>query len=299
MPGTKVRWAYSQDWDDQAKCKELALNQIAAGSKVVFQVAGGCGLGALSAAKDKKVWGIGVDGDQSFLGPHILTSALKGVDSAVFLTIKAVQDGTFAGRRATPSSGSTRTASGSARSARRRTARTSPRSRRSSRRSPTARSPASRRPSARAKACGLAASRRARPAPRRPCAPSRPAAGARPTASSSRRRRPSQRPRPRWRRSRARARRPRLPSRTPRAGRSDRRPVAEAPRCAAPRAARVPRLPDAHQAARRHPVLGADERDHVGAVGVRRIEDDREAEVGRQVRVGADVDPARPASSER
>jgi basic membrane protein A len=97
VPGTKVRWGYSQDWEDQAKCKELALNQIAAGSKVVFQVAGGCGLGALSAAKDESVWGIGVDADQSFLGPHVLTSALKGVDSAVFLTIKSLQDGTFAG----------------------------------------------------------------------------------------------------------------------------------------------------------------------------------------------------------
>jgi basic membrane protein A len=97
VPGTKVTWGYSQDWEDQAKCKELALNQIAAGSKVVFQVAGGCGLGALSAAKDEGVWGIGVDGDQSFLGPHVLTSALKGVDSAVFLTIKSLEDGTFAG----------------------------------------------------------------------------------------------------------------------------------------------------------------------------------------------------------
>ena len=97
VPGTKVAWSYSQDWEDQAKCKELALNQIAAGSKVVFQVAGGCGLGALSAAKDEGVWGIGVDGDQSFLGPHVLTSALKGVDSAVFLTIKSVEDADFAG----------------------------------------------------------------------------------------------------------------------------------------------------------------------------------------------------------
>ena len=99
VPGTRVTWSYSQDWEDQAKCKELALNQIAAGSKVVFQVAGGCGLGALSAAQDEKVWGIGVDADQSFLGPHVLTSALKGVDSAVFLTIKALQDGTFEGGR--------------------------------------------------------------------------------------------------------------------------------------------------------------------------------------------------------
>jgi basic membrane protein A len=97
VPGIVVRWGYSQDWVDQAKCKELALNQIAAGSKVVFQVAGGCGLGSLLAAKQQGVWGIGVDADQSFLGPHVLTSALKGVDTAVFLTAKATQDGTFTG----------------------------------------------------------------------------------------------------------------------------------------------------------------------------------------------------------
>jgi basic membrane protein A len=97
VPGTTVLYNYSSDWDDQAKCKELALNQIAAGSGVVFQVAGGCGLGALSAAADKGVWGIGVDADQSFLGPHVLTSALKGVDNAVFLTIRSVLDGTWDG----------------------------------------------------------------------------------------------------------------------------------------------------------------------------------------------------------
>jgi basic membrane protein A and related proteins len=96
-PGIRVRHDYSQNWDDQAKCKELALNQIAQGSHVVFQVAGGCGLGALNAAGERDVWGIGVDADQSFLGPHILTSAQKGVDAAVFLTIEAVQDGTWEG----------------------------------------------------------------------------------------------------------------------------------------------------------------------------------------------------------
>jgi basic membrane protein A and related proteins len=96
-PGITVMHDYSQDWDDQAKCKELALNQIARGSHVVFQVAGGCGLGALNAAGERDVWGIGVDADQSFLGPHILTSAQKGVDAAVFLTIQAVQEGTWQG----------------------------------------------------------------------------------------------------------------------------------------------------------------------------------------------------------
>jgi basic membrane protein A len=88
---------YSQDFVDQAKCKELALNQIAQGSKVVFQVAGQCGLGALDAAKEKNVQGIGVDADQGYLGSHIITSAVKKVDVAVFDTVKSAQDGSFKG----------------------------------------------------------------------------------------------------------------------------------------------------------------------------------------------------------
>ena len=91
---------YSQDFNDQAKCKAIALNQIAAGSVAVFAVAGGCGLGALDAARERKVWGIGVDSDQSFLGTHILTSATKKVDRAVFLAIKSVADGRFHGGNA-------------------------------------------------------------------------------------------------------------------------------------------------------------------------------------------------------
>ena len=88
---------YSQDFVDQAKCKEIALNQISRGSTVVFQVAGQCGLGALNAAQEQNVGGIGVDADQGFLGEHVLTSALKKVDVAVFQTIQEVQDGSFSG----------------------------------------------------------------------------------------------------------------------------------------------------------------------------------------------------------
>jgi basic membrane protein A len=93
----KLLNGYSQDFVAQDKCKNLALQQIGQGSKVVFQVAGGCGLGALDAAKQKHVWGIGVDADQSYLGSQILTSALKRVDTDVFTTIKQVQAGQFHG----------------------------------------------------------------------------------------------------------------------------------------------------------------------------------------------------------
>jgi len=96
-PSIKLLNAYSQDWVDQAKCKQAALDQISAGATIVFQVAGGCGLGVLDAAKEKGVWGIGVDADQSYLGKQVLTSAMKRVDISVFATIQQVLAGKFAG----------------------------------------------------------------------------------------------------------------------------------------------------------------------------------------------------------
>jgi basic membrane protein A and related proteins len=93
VPGTTVQIGYSQDFIDQAKCKSVAENQIDAGSQVVFNVAGPCGLGALDAAKERGRWGIGVDVDQSFLGSHILTSAVKRVDQGIFLAVKGAKTG--------------------------------------------------------------------------------------------------------------------------------------------------------------------------------------------------------------
>jgi basic membrane protein A len=86
-----VDLVYANDptFSDQAKCKETTLNEIEKGAGVVFEAAGQCGLGGLNAAKQKGVWGIGVDADQSFLGKHILTSATKAVDLAVYQAIAA------------------------------------------------------------------------------------------------------------------------------------------------------------------------------------------------------------------
>jgi len=96
-PGLKTLNDYSQDFNNQAKCKEKALNQIAQGSVVEFQVAGSCGLGALDAARSKSIFGIGVDADQFYLGSHILTSALKKVDVAVASAIKSTKQGELQG----------------------------------------------------------------------------------------------------------------------------------------------------------------------------------------------------------
>jgi basic membrane protein A len=86
---------YTDDFLDPVKGRSVALTQIAKGSRVVFQVASTCGLGALEAAGEHGIWGIGVDVDQSHLGRHILTSAVKRMDVAVFDTITELAHGTL------------------------------------------------------------------------------------------------------------------------------------------------------------------------------------------------------------
>ncbi|PKP56933.1 BMP family ABC transporter substrate-binding protein [Candidatus Atribacteria bacterium HGW-Atribacteria-1] len=98
--------AYAGDtgaaWIDPVKGKELALSQIDKGAYVIYHAAGLTGTGVFEAAKERKIYAIGVDSNQNFLG-HIeetgenfgLVSMLKQVDVSVYLTIKAMVEGIF------------------------------------------------------------------------------------------------------------------------------------------------------------------------------------------------------------
>src|SRR5579859_5013481 len=87
-PNVKVYITYSNDFADTAKCKDAATSMINQHQvDIVFQVAGGCGIGALDAANGKNVYGIGVDADQGYLYPSVITSAEKRVDTAVYTII--------------------------------------------------------------------------------------------------------------------------------------------------------------------------------------------------------------------
>ncbi len=95
-PSTTILNGYSNDFVDQAKGKEVGLNHISKGCDILFQVAGGSGLGYIAAAKEKGVYAIGVDADQIDVAPGtVITSALKRVNKAVYDTTKAVKDGKF------------------------------------------------------------------------------------------------------------------------------------------------------------------------------------------------------------
>jgi basic membrane protein A len=96
-PGIRVLTGYSNDFLNQQRCRAIALQQIAGGAGVVFNVAGGCGVGALEAAGQRNVWGIGVDADQSFLGRHILTSVVKNFEPLLEHLARDAKHGRFKG----------------------------------------------------------------------------------------------------------------------------------------------------------------------------------------------------------
>ena len=94
-PGIKVLVGYSNDFTDPAKCKSVAQSQIGQKSEVLFQVAGGCGLGVLQAAGQAKVYSVGVDADQKDADASVIASALKKVDVATYTAIKNVVNNQF------------------------------------------------------------------------------------------------------------------------------------------------------------------------------------------------------------
>ncbi|MBA2362311.1 MAG: BMP family ABC transporter substrate-binding protein [Chloroflexia bacterium] len=83
-------------YNDPAKAKELATAQFSDGASIVFQVAGGSGLGVIDAAKDQNRYAIGVDSNQNGEAPGVvLSSMLKRVDNSVFDLIQMEATGSL------------------------------------------------------------------------------------------------------------------------------------------------------------------------------------------------------------
>ncbi|MBO8125694.1 MAG: BMP family ABC transporter substrate-binding protein [Firmicutes bacterium] len=95
-PDAEILIGYTGKFDDPGKGKELALAQIAKGADVIYHASGACGHGVIEAAKEKGVYAIGVDSDQSGEAPnHVISSMLKRVDVAVFDGAKMLVEGNF------------------------------------------------------------------------------------------------------------------------------------------------------------------------------------------------------------
>jgi len=101
-PSVNVVVGYSNDFNDPTKCAAIANKQFADNSAdILFQVAGGCGIGVLDAATKHNVYSIGVDVDQSktttgAARPSVITSAIKRIDTAAYSIINLAETGGYA-----------------------------------------------------------------------------------------------------------------------------------------------------------------------------------------------------------
>jgi basic membrane protein A len=86
---------YAGGWNDPARGKEIALAMYEQGADIVFQIAGGTGVGVFEAAEEQGLYAIGVDSDQALIiqdtdpdqAERILTSMLKNVDNSLYRAI--------------------------------------------------------------------------------------------------------------------------------------------------------------------------------------------------------------------
>ncbi len=102
-PESGVIVQYAGDWNDPATGKEITLAMYQQGADIVFNVAGGTGVGIFQAAEEMGRYAIGVDSDQATIiagtdpeqAARILTSMLKNVDNSLFRALKMAEEGTL------------------------------------------------------------------------------------------------------------------------------------------------------------------------------------------------------------
>ncbi len=101
-PDIKVNTGYMNSFTDAAKGKEIGVALYNSGADIVFQAAGGAGLGVLDAAKETGNHAIGTDSDQSELfssdaekADAIYASILKRVDLSIDKAIGKFAEGSL------------------------------------------------------------------------------------------------------------------------------------------------------------------------------------------------------------
>jgi basic membrane protein A len=100
-PDVRVLVNYAGDWDDPATGKEMTLAMYEQKADIVFQIAGGTGVGVFEAAQEQNHYAIGVDSDQATIiadtdpdqAQHILTSMQKNVDLSLYRAVDLYLNG--------------------------------------------------------------------------------------------------------------------------------------------------------------------------------------------------------------
>jgi len=93
-PSIQVKVSYVGNFTDSNKGFDQAKLMYSQGADVVFQVAGGAGIGVLKAAAASKKYAIGVDSNQNALQPgFVLASMLKNIGESLYSAVQDSADG--------------------------------------------------------------------------------------------------------------------------------------------------------------------------------------------------------------
>lgn len=104
-PDIKVTTTYAGSWGDAPAGKDLANTMFDQGADVIFNVAGGTGIGGIEASVERGLFSLGVDSDQAMIydadgktdfANAIVSSVLKNVDYSLYRAITMYMDGTLA-----------------------------------------------------------------------------------------------------------------------------------------------------------------------------------------------------------
>lgn len=98
-PNADVLVGYTGNFTSADDGQKIAKTQFDQGADIVYHASGACGIGVIKEAQGRPegYYAIGVDSDQDYMAPgKVLTSMIKHVDYAVWLSVKSVVENTFA-----------------------------------------------------------------------------------------------------------------------------------------------------------------------------------------------------------
>ncbi|WP_053956682.1 BMP family lipoprotein [Inediibacterium massiliense] len=101
-PDCEVLTQYAGAFDKPAIGRSIAESMYGNGADIIFHASGDTGNGMIEVAKEKNKYAIGVDRDQNKEAPdHVITSAIKRVDNAMFNVAKDLKEGKWSGGETT------------------------------------------------------------------------------------------------------------------------------------------------------------------------------------------------------
>ncbi|MDA0023580.1 BMP family lipoprotein [Brachyspira hyodysenteriae] len=92
-----IKYTYVGNYDDSQENQNLAASWYKSGTQVIFAPAGGASYSVINAAENSGGLVVGIDVDQSFESPTVITSSMKLIRESVYNAVAAYYNGNFNG----------------------------------------------------------------------------------------------------------------------------------------------------------------------------------------------------------